>query len=299
MNHAKLGIELTHLRYFTVVAEELHFGRAALKLGVSQPPLTQQIQRLEQRIGFALFERSTRRTSLTEAGNALLPIAQAVLADVDRGIDAAQRAGRGESGQLVVGTPPSVMLAGLPKVIRWFSRKLPDVDLRLREMSTAAIIESLTAGSVDIGFLRCRELPSGLEELFRFRENVVILLPEHHPLAKRQQLKLEHLAEEPFVFFPRRLGAEFYDELLEHCLNAGFTPKVVQEATQWSTIASLVEAGLGVSIGPACISRITAKGCIARPLSDKWTTVMLASPKRRLTATGKQFSDACRTQLGK
>lgn len=297
MNHAKLGIELTHLRYFAVVAEELHFGRAAIKLGVSQPPLTQQIQRLEQRIGFALFERSTRRTALTEAGNALLPIAQALLADVDRGIDAARKAGRGESGHLVVGTPPSVMLAGLPKVIRWFRRKLPDVDLRLREVSTAAVIESLNAGSVDVGFLRCPELPQGLQELFRFRENVVILLPANHPLAKTQKLKLEQLAAEPFVFFPRRLGAEFHDELLEHCRKAGFTPKVVQEATQWSTVASLVEAGLGVSIGPASISRLAARGCVARVLPDKWTTVLLASPKQRLTASGEQFAAACRSQL--
>ena len=297
MNHARLGIELTHLRYFAVVAEELHFGRAALKLGVSQPPLTQQIQRLEQRIGFALFERSTRRTALTEAGGALLPIARAVLADVDRGIDAAQRAGRGESGQLVVGTPPSVMLAGLPKVIRWFRRKLPAVDLRLCEMSTAAVIESLAAGSVDVGFLRSPELPQGLQELFRFQENVVILLPAHHPLAKKQQLKLEQLAAEPFVFFPRRLGDAFYDELLDHCRKAGFTPNVVQEATQWSTVASLVEAGLGVSIGPASIARLAARGCISRVLPGKRTTVLIASQKQRLTPTAEQFAQACRTQL--
>ena len=296
MNHARLGIELTHLRYFVVVAEELHFGRAALKLGVSQPPLTQQIQRLEQRIGFALFERSTRRTALTEAGSALLPIARGVLEEVDRGVEAAQRAGRGESGQLVVGTPPSVMLAGLPKVIRWFRRKLPKVDLKLREMSTAAVIEALVSGSVDVGFLRCPELPAGLRELFRFRENVVILLPKHHPLAKSPRLQLEQLAKEPFVFFPRRLGAGFYDELLGHCRKAGFEPKIVQEATQWSTVAALVEAGLGVTIGPASISRLATKGCVARPLRGKWTSVLLASPERSLSATVDQFAAACRSE---
>jgi DNA-binding transcriptional LysR family regulator len=291
----RTGVELTHLRYFVAVAEELHFGRAARKLALSQPPLTQQIQRLEQRIGVALFERSTRRTVLTDAGAALLPRARAALDDVDAAVEAARCAGRGESGQLVVATPPSVMLAGLPKVIRWFRRTLPDVDLRLREMSTAAVSDALAVGSADVGFLRCPVLPAGapLRELFRFQENVAVILPRHHRLAAVRRLKLQQLAHEPFVFFPRRLGTGFYDELLHLCRNAGFEPRVVQEATQWSTVVALVEAGLGVTIAPASVSRLAARGCVARNLPGMSTTVLLACGTQRVRPLAGRFAAAC------
>ena len=295
MNDNTLGIELTHLRYFVAVADELHFSRAARILNVSQPPLTQQIQRLEQRIGFALFERSTRRTTLTDAGAAFLPFARAALADVARAIAAAQCAGRGEQGQLVVATPPSVMLAGVPKAIRRFRAEFPGVELTLRELSTAAIVEALESGGADAGFLRCPEPPAGLRELCRFSEDVVVILPARHRLAAAKRLKPEQLAKEPFVFFPRRLGAGFHDELLGHCREAGFEPRVVQEATQWPTVVSLVEAGLGVTIGPACIARLAGRGCVAKRLPGRSTAVLLACA--RLTPTAERFAAVCRAQL--
>lgn len=298
MNHAALGIELTHLRYFVVVAEELHFGRAAARLAISQPPLTQQIQRLEQRLGFALFERSTRRTVLTPAGAVLLPKARAVLEDVDRALEATGRAGRGESGELAVGTPPSVMLAGLPRVIRWFRRALPEVELRLREMSTSAVAEALERGTADIGFLRCPAAPDGLRELLRFSEPVAAILPPRHRLARSGRLRLSQLSGEPFVFFPRRLGTAFHDELLDHCRTAGFEPRVVQEATQWSTVVALVEAGLGVTIGPASVARLAGKGCTARVLSGLSTAVLLAAGSRMLSPAAERFAGECRARLG-
>ncbi|MDX1982762.1 MAG: LysR substrate-binding domain-containing protein [Bryobacteraceae bacterium] len=297
MNSVKLGIELTHLRYFVVVAEELHFGRAARKLAISQPPLTQQIQRLEARIGFALFERSTRHTALTDAGATLLPLARAALEDVDRAVDAARRAGRGEVGQFVVATPPSVMLGGLPRLIRWFRRTLPDTGLLLREMSTSAVMEALESGSVDVGFLRCPQLPARLRELFRYREDVAIVLPRHHRLAAARRLKLHQLSGEPFVFFPRRLGEGFHDELLQLCRQAGFEPRIVQEATQWSTVVALVESGLGVTIGPASIARLTARGCVARILPGMSTTVLLACGQQPLKGAARRFAEACQARL--
>ena len=299
MNHATIGIELTHLRYFVIVARELHFGRAARILAITQPPLTQQIQRLEQRIGFPLFERSTRRTVLTDSGAAFLPHAIAALAEAERGVNAAQLAGRGELGQLVIATPPSVMLSGLPKVIRWFRRAVPNVELTLQEMSTSAVLVALQAGAADLGFLRCPEIPSGtrLKELVRFSENVVLVVPRAHPLAALKRLELHHVASEPFVFFPRRLGEGFHDELLQFCRIAGFEPRIVQEATQWSTVIALVEAGLGITIGPASISRLTGRGCVSRILSGTSTTFLLAGGEPTLKASAERFVAACKAHL--
>lgn len=294
-----MDIELTHLRYFVAVAEELHFGRAAARLAISQPPLTQQIQRLEQRVGCGLFARSTRRTELTEAGTVLLERARIVLAEAERAVEAARAAGRGETGELHVGTPPSVMLAGLPKVIRWFRRAAPEVDFRLRELSTAAIMDGLAGGSLDVGFLRAPAVGGALRELYRFQEGVAVVMSRHHRLAGLRRLRLEQLAREPFVSFPRRLGAGFHDELWEMCRAVGFEPDVVQEATQWSTVVALVEAGLGVTIGPASIARLGVRGCVARVLPGRWTTVLVACGPGRLKASGERFVEGCRARLAK
>lgn len=282
-------LELSHLRYFVAVAEELHFGRAAARLHISQPPLTQQIQRLEERIGCDLFERTTRRTSLTSAGAAMLPVARAAIDTAERAVEAARRAGRGEAGELFLATPPSVMLTRLPKVIREFRKSTPSVELRLREMSTAAIADALARAEVDLGFLRCPAAPDGILEVARYSEAVVVVLPRKHPLAPVRKLRAEQVAREPFVFFPRRLGAGFFDELVT---TIGFAPRVVQEATQWSTVVSLVEAGIGITIGPASIGRLVGRGSVARVLPGVRTTLLLASggpPK----AAARRFAQAC------
>lgn len=285
-----MNLELTHLRYFVAVAEELHFGRAARRLALSQPPLTQQIQRLEQRLGCPLFERSTRRTSLTAAGEALLPLAKSVLEQAGRAVEAAQRAGRGELGRLVVATPPSLMLGRLPGVIRQFRRRRPGVAFELREMSTAAVSEALRRGAADLGFLRGPECPAELLELHREHEPVVALLPRAHPLAARRTLKLAALEREPFVFFPRRLGPAFHAELVAAC---GFEPRVSQEATQWATVAALVEAGLGVTIAPQPVARLAARGCVVRALPGVHTTVILACPPPGPAPAARRFAEAC------
>ena len=285
------SLELRHLRYFVAVAEELHFGRAAERLALSQPPLTQQIQRLEQRLGCPLFERTTRRTSLTAAGETLLPLARQILEQAQRAIDATQRAGRGELGRLTIATPPSLMLGRLPGVIRAFRRRLPGVELELREASTAAIVEALERGAADLGFLRGPACPPPLVELARESEPLVALLPRAHRLQDKRTLRPADLAGEPFVFFPRRLGPAFYDEITTVC---GFAPRVVQEATQWATIAALVEAGLGVTIAPWPVARLAGRGCLTRALKDARTTVILASTAPAPGTLARRFADAYR-----
>ena len=198
-------IDLRQLRYFVAVAEELHFGRAAARLGMAQPPLTQQIQKLEAALGCPVFLRQPRKTTLTAAGMVLLEEARRLLADVGQAVEQTRRAGRGETGQLRVGVPPSVMLTQLPSAIRKYRERFPEVQFTLREMATSAIEAALAANQLDIGFLRA-EAAEGFSVEFQFEEGVVAVLPAKHPLASKPRLALRHLALEPFVFFPRRLG---------------------------------------------------------------------------------------------
>lgn len=283
------GLELTHLHYFVVLAEELHFGRAAERLHISQPPLTQQIQRLEARVGHPLLRRTSRRTELTEAGRVFYDGARAVLDETRRLLESTRRVARGERGQLTVGTPPSLMLETLPRAILAFRRQLPEVDFRLREMSTSRILDALESGAVDLGLVRGPAVPAPLTRLASWKERVIAILPQGHPLAKARRFGLKMMAKEPFVFFSRDLGPGFYDELLGCCREAGFEPRVVQEATQWSSVVSLVSAGIGVSIGPAPVARLLEGSVVVRPLPNQWTQVHLVSSSLRDNPAAKHF----------
>lgn len=289
-------IDLRQLRYFIAVAEELHFGRAAARLGMAQPPLTQQIQKLERALGAPVFLRQPRKTSLTEAGAVLLDQARRLLTDFDSGIETARRAGRGETGQLTVGVPPSVMLTRLPVAIRKYRERYPDVRFTLREMATSAIEAALSAGLLDIGFLR-RAASSRFDSAFEFAESLVAVLPAAHPLSRKPRLALKHLAREPFVFFPRRLGEAFYDELLAYCVDAGFTPRVVQEATQWQSVVTFVEAGMGVSIAPACVAKLSRSGVVYRPLPGLRTIVSAVCPLHQKSRAAEAFLKLARAAL--
>ena len=289
-------IGLRQLRYFAAVAEELHFGRAAARLGMAQPPLTQQIQKLERSLGCALFLRQPRGAKLTEAGAALLEEARRILASVDDALERTRRAGRGETGRLTVAAPPSVMLTRLPSVIRRYRERYPEVQFTLREASTAAIGAGLESGGVDIGFLR-ESAPAGGAIEFHFQEGLMAALPAAHPLARRPRLSLRDLARAPFVLFPRGLGEAFYDRLIGLCAEAGFTPRVVQEATQWQSVVTFVETGMGVSIAPASVAKFRRAGVVYRPLKGLSTTVNVCSQRGAKTATGEAFVRLARSVL--
>ncbi len=241
---------------------------------MAQPPLTQQIQKLEAALGCRVFLRQPRHTILTEAGTVLLDEARRLLTGRDEAIERTRRAGRGETGQLTVGVPPSVMLTKLPAAIRKYRERFPEVQFTLRELSTSAIEAALAASQVDIGFLRAA---SGGWVEFEFEEGLVAVLPAAHALAARPRLTLRHLAKEPFVLFPRKLGEAFHDQLLSYCVDAGFTPRVVQEATQWQSVVTFVEAGMGVSIAPACVEKFRRSGVVYRTLPGLNTTVRVCS----------------------
>ncbi|MFF7707598.1 LysR substrate-binding domain-containing protein [Pseudomonas sp. NPDC007930] len=265
-------MELRHFRYFVAVAEALHFGRAAQQLGISQPPLSQQIQALEAQLGVRLFNRTNRRVELSEAGRLFLDEARQVLAQVDKAADVARRAQAGELGELKVGFTSSAPFSStIPQAIHQFRRAFPAVQLTLLEMSSHEVVAQTAAGHVDVGLTRPVPLPDNVEMRELFREPLVAVLPAGHPLAEISSagIPLAALADEPFVFFPRNYGSSVYAQLLQLSRNAGFSPRFAQEASEAMTIIGLVSAGLGVSVLPASFHWMRIGGVVYRRLLDE------------------------------
>ncbi|MEU0384214.1 LysR family transcriptional regulator [Streptomyces chartreusis] len=258
-------LPLPQLHTFVVLAEELHFGRAADRLGIAQPPLSQQIRRLEDKVGHALFTRSPGRVALSAAGRELLPAARRALTGLTEGLAAARAAGSGRTGHLRVGFAASLALTVLPGLLRTHRERFPGVDLDIREMTTAPQLAALREGTIDVGLLR--EPPDDDPDLaFRtvLTEPFVAVLPASHPLAAHRTIALADLADSPFVLLPREAGPGLHDRITALCATAGFTPRVVQEAVEWQTVCALVETGLGVSLAPAGMRRIRLRGVAFR-----------------------------------
>ncbi len=276
-------MELRHLRYFVAVAEELHFGRAAELLRISQPPLSQQIQALEQELGVRLFDRTNRRVSLTDAGRLFLDETRRTLAQVDKSVDVVRRAEQGEIGELQVGFTSSAPFTSiLPRAILAFRQAFPAVHLALQEMTSKQVIDAVQDETLQVGMIRPFALPPGLQTVELFSEPLVALMHAGHPLAEAGEgLALAELAEEPFVFFPRSYGTGLYDQLLNLARQAGFSPRIAQEANEALTIIGLVAAGLGVSVLPASFRRIRIDGVRFRTLLDKDATTAVWLVKRR------------------
>lgn len=253
------AIELRHLRYFIAVAEELHFGRAARRLGISQPPLSLQIQHLEANLGVSLFDRTNRSVALTAAGHTLLEEGRKALAGFTHATDATLRSARGETGSLRVAFA-AVMFLTLPRIIRRFRQEFPDVRLELRELSTGVQITALKAGELDIGFVRQPPRDAELVTETMMKENLVLALSKGHPLASRKRLRLSDVANDDFVLFPRDLTPGLYAQVLAVCAEAGVHPRIVQTSRELHTTISLVEAGLGVTIVPASAQQMVRRG---------------------------------------
>lgn len=269
-------IELRHLRYFIAVAEELHFGRAAEHLHVAQPGLSQQIQVLESELGVRLFDRSSRRVELTPAGTALLTEGRRALAQMERALDRARRTGLGELGRLTVAAIGSATYDVLPAVLREYRRRYPDVELLLREMSTGAQVNALRTGEIDVGFLR---LPADTHDLVSAtvrEETMLLMLPASHPLAERSEVPLAALAGQPLIVFPASPRPSWADIVIAACRQAGFEPRVVQEAMESATVVSFVAAEIGLALVPEGLRVLTRAGVACRPVAPPAPITRLA-----------------------
>lgn len=261
-------MELRHLRYFVAVAEERHFGRAAQRLHIAQPPLSQQIRRLEAELGVTLLQRTTRRVELSPAGAVLLDRARGILAAADAAAEDCRRASDGEIGRLSIGFTGSTTYSLLPRVATALREGLPDVTLDLRgEMITPAQVEGLLQGTLDIGFLRPPVRSRDLTlEVIR-SEPLAAVLPAGHRLADADEVPLEALADEPFIVYAPHLRSVLGDLVEDACIAHGFTPRTGMEVTETATLVSFVAAGLGVSLVPTSVSGMTVSGAVYRPLA--------------------------------
>ncbi|WP_369986846.1 LysR substrate-binding domain-containing protein [Pseudomonas xanthosomatis] len=263
-------IETRLLRQFVAVAEELHFHRAAERLHMAQPPLSQAIARLEQRLGFTLFVRHSRGVRLTPAGSHLLGTARTTLQHLEQGVQQARRIAQGQAGELRIG---SLALAGHPALLdglKRFRKRWPAVQLSLQQASSAQLARLLLEERLELAVLR--DVPELDERLHRhlWREEALLLaLPSDHPQAAQASVALADCAEQPFVFTPRALGGRYHQHLLDLCRAAGFEPRIVQEAAQLQTVVGLVACGFGVALVPASAAQANAQpGVCFRPLHD-------------------------------
>ncbi|EKN4209679.1 itaconate degradation transcriptional regulator RipR [Yersinia ruckeri] len=276
-------MELRHIRYFLTVADERHFTRAAAKLGIGQPPLSQQIKNLERELGTLLFRRVSHGAELTEAGAAFYEAVKGIPVTAERAAQAAQRIARGESGTLRVGfTASAAFNSVVPAAIRTFKRAYPDVSLQLEEGNTTRLVDGLNEGSLDVAFLRPGFTGSERFHLRPFPEEpMVIVLAETHPQAECDRIALHTLKDEPFLLFPRDIGLSLYDSVIEACRHAGFEPKISQLVPQITSVINLVSAELGVSIVPASMKYVNIMGVVFRPIIGQIPSAKLALAYRR------------------
>ena len=271
-----MNLELRQLRYFVAVAEEMHFGRAALRLHMTQPPLSQSIQALEALLGTPLFARTSRSVTLTPAGAALLPHARQLLHDAQALPDLARRAAAGESGRLTLAFVSTADYSVLPSFLHQFRTAFPQVQIELREATTDLQLEALEQKEIDVGLL-IPPLPDRMKELLAYRtvlaEPLVLAAPESAALRTDGPLPLHAVADLPLIIFPRRIAPAFHDAILGCYRDVGLRPRIGQEAIQMQTIVGLVSAGMGIALVPQSVSNLKRPGVAYRALAG--TTALI------------------------
>jgi DNA-binding transcriptional LysR family regulator len=268
-------LELRQLYAFAVVAEELHFGRAALRLGTSQPPLSQQIKRLETFIGHTLLDRDTRAVRLTDAGATLLALARRLLDDAALGLAKTRQAGKGEAGVLNLGFTATTAIQVLPMILGRLRLSLPNIHINLFELLPDALSEALESERIDAAIARELIADPKFAFLPLAREPYVAVLPSGHRYAKgKGRLKLQDLAAENFVLFPRDRTSRNSDQIIAMCRAAGFSPRIQQEVPGWQTAVSFVGSGLGVSVLPACVRSFMLPQVVYRDIDTAITSTI-------------------------
>lgn len=274
-------MELRHLRYFVAVAEERHFGRAAERLHMAQPPLSQQIRQLESELGVTLLRRTTRRVDLTDAGAAYLEKARGILAAVDEAGIEAQRVDAGLSGRLAVGCVGSATYSLLPTLARTLREQRPGLDFSFRgEMLVPDQVAALLAGEIDLALLRPPVDEPGIALHPLRTERLIVALPDGHRLAGRRRVRVADLRQEDLVMHPARGRSVMHGLVTALCREAGFLPRVRHEVAETSTLVTFVAAGLGVAVVPEPVAALGVPGTVYRPLASARARVDLAAATR-------------------
>lgn len=291
-------MELRHLRYFIAVAEELSFSGAAAKLGMSQPPLSQQLKQLERELGVELFRRVPRGVQLTQHGEVLWMAARRLTHDAERFQALAEQLQQGKEGVLRLGAVGTALLGSLPELIRYARNQMPRVSFQLEEIESGDQGAAFLEHRIDVGVLRPPVAAEDLRYLQLTKEPLVAAVSADHVLAHARSISADQLQHDPFVLFPRRLGTGLYDSVLEVCLQAGFVPHIVHETERMQTVVGLVAAGVGVSIVPQCVTRVSLPGIrylslhdstVTSVLSLAWRTDARSPVLERFVATARQF----------
>jgi DNA-binding transcriptional LysR family regulator len=289
-------MDFRHLRYFICVAEELHFGRAAQRLGISQPPLSQQIRVLEERLGAQLFERTSRRVRLTEAGRMFLPEARQALAQIERAIEVARRAHRGELGRLGLGfTASAPFVPRVADALHAFQQSHPRVELALQELSRDDQIAKIAHGELDIGIVRAFEpppLPADMISECLLEEDMLLAVRQDHPLARQNaEPGIADLAGVPLVLYGAANGAGFNEHFFALCEEAGFQPNVALEVGSFATLLGLVSAGFGATILAQSLARLQVDNLVLRHMSATLRSRLWLIRKPDLSPVAKAFKD--------
>ncbi|SAL30699.1 LysR family transcriptional regulator [Caballeronia sordidicola] len=292
-------MEFRQLRYFLAVAEHLHFTDAAAHLGIAQPPLSQQILKLEREIGTRLFIRHPRRVELTEAGRLFRASARRIVDDAQQAFVDVQNAGRGETGRLSLGFAGSTVFHPMvATTMQHYRHAYERVAISCEESNSAALLDKVAERQLDAALVRmplnCRDLI--VEPLAD--EAMLAVLPANHRLNLRRRVDLANLADDPFILFPRPIGPDLYDSIISACREAGFAPSISMESPQISSAANLVAAGFGVAVVPASIRQIQVEGVSYHELQGKplSTGIALVHRPREKSATVLNFVKILRQQ---
>ncbi|MDM0044449.1 LysR family transcriptional regulator [Variovorax dokdonensis] len=270
-----MAFDLRHLRCFLAVADEGHFGRAAAKLAMTQPPLSVAIRQLEDTVGVRLIDRSSRGVQITAAGEALVPQARALLAAAAEAVLTARHVGQGARGRLRVGFVGSLLFAGLPQWLALFQEAHPGIEVALVELNSQEQLDAMGRGELDVGFVLARRVPSVLQAVTVHEAPFVACLPAGHPAASSKRLSLERLRDDPFVLFSRQVSPDYHARIIDACAEAGFDPKVRHELRHWLSVVAVVSQGMGVAIVPAPLAQSGMAGVVFRPLSGARVTSIL------------------------
>lgn len=284
-------MDLRRLQMFVAVAEELHFTRAAERLSMAQPPLSQQIRRLERELGVRLLTRTSRKVELTAAGRQLLEGARELFAKRSEVVNAVKRAAGGETGVLRLGAGASAAFGVIARLVRAFRSAYPDVAVELDELESDSIIAGLILGELDVAIIRGPFSHAELATRPLLREPLQLVIPSHHRLANCREADLRAFADEEFILFPRHSAPGLHDSITSLCLAAGFSPRIRQEAQSWASIVGLVGAGLGCTIAPESAAAIKSDDVLFKPIKGlrAEAELMLACHAKSVTPAAKRF----------